>query len=94
MIKDINTYGDLLAALQLMTKEQLEKRVQVLPPNPDGDKPTECMPVYCICTVESGLDPDVGIRSSYDNKNHLDDIVICADWHPFDENGSIEGSWD
>jgi hypothetical protein len=80
------TYEELFRALELMSEESRKKKIQVVPNNPNKDVSVGTLPVYAIGTVE---ELEIEIRSCYDAKNHLDDIVLISDDHPFAEDGAF-----
>ncbi len=83
----IETYADLLKALQSLPADKLAQRVQILPNNPDCDRPTGLLPVYAfdsLATFEAE-----NTRDSKDGKNRLSSLVLMADNHPFGESGEI-----
>tara|TARA_B100000941_G_scaffold287930_1_gene263953 strand:+ start:447 stop:1013 length:567 start_codon:yes stop_codon:yes gene_type:complete len=87
-LKD-HTYEELFEAIKSMTPEQRKQLIQIATTSPDGDEPIPTMPVYAIGTVSSLFDVEVGIRSHYDNRNHLEDVVILADYNPYGEDNAV-----
>lgn len=80
------TYEELFRALELMSPETRKKKIQVVPNNPNKDESVGTLPVYAIGYVK---ELELEIRSCYDAKNHMDDIVLIADDHPFAEDGAF-----
>lgn len=90
-MKEIETYKDLLAALSVLTPEQLAQPIQVADPSPDCSKPVELQCGIALGTVgEFGFE---GSRSVVDNKYHADDVVILVDGNPHAEDGATAYVW-
>lgn len=84
-----DTYEELFQVLKSMTPKQRKQQIQIAVCSPDGDQPIPTMSVFAVGTVESLFDPIVGIRSHYDNRNHLQDVVLLADGNPYGEDNAI-----
>jgi len=83
------TYADLLEAMGHFTQAQLAQPVQVVLPNADGDTPDATMPLIAVDTVQNFFLPGPGVRTHYDDKNHLDDVILLVDYSGYGEDGSI-----
>ncbi len=84
-MKEIETYRDLLAALQQLTPGQLDQRVQIADPPCDG-KPVPMAQGIAIGTV--GEFEFEGSRSVVDNCFHADEVVVLIDGNPHAEDGA------
>lgn len=83
----IDTYADLLKALQKLTPEQLAQPAQVIKSHPVEEKVLAGHPVICLDTVDS-----LGfryIRSCKDNRRHGEEVVIFVDGNPYGVDGAI-----
>ena len=80
------TWGDVLEYLNKCTPAQLTQQVMMLPPQPNGDKPTGLQHGYCIDTVEK---LEAKTRGCEDDAHHPEQIVILIDWFPFDKDGNF-----
>lgn len=84
-MKELETYDDLLNALQAMTPEQRKQKIQLA--GPDTGPLTTLHPGIAIGTVtDAGF---YACRSIYDNKYHGEDVVILFDHNPFGEHGEV-----
>ena len=88
----IETYADLLAALQQMTPEQLSQTVQVASYNIDPDKVFPGRPVFMFGTVDE-LEIDY-FRSADDNRRHGEQFLLLCDSHPYSKSGVIAWEMD
>jgi hypothetical protein len=88
------TFRALRVFLGKLSEEQLDQQVQILPHDPDGDKPTHLLPVYAIgavkelCHIDDGDEIVIETRSADDFKHHPEQIVLESDDSPFDEDGN------
>jgi len=88
---DISTYRDLRNMLGSMTDAELDQKVQIMPPNRDGDKPIRLQPAICIDTIENlchtNGEIDQETRSADDFKHHPEQVVVMVDWSPYSSDG-------
>ena len=100
----IETYEDLLAALKLLSPDQLKQKVQVNDPT-DGSGSDDSLPVilqyaYSIGTVrelfetgaETGelLKDHQVVRDSYTGKHNSDNVVILVDRSGFEDDTELK----
>ncbi len=85
-MKEITTYGDLLAKLETMTEAELNQPVQIADP-PNDCRPVELQQGIAIGTV--GEFEFEGSRSVIDNRYHADEVVILIDGNPHAEDGAV-----
>jgi hypothetical protein len=85
-MQSIETWGDLLAALNSLTSEQLRQPVQI------AESPADCKPVEMQCGIAIGTVGEFefsGSRSTHDNRYHADDVCLLVDGNSFAEDGAI-----
>jgi hypothetical protein len=83
----LETYEELLAALQALTPEQLAQPIQVGKIPADEDTVVALKPVVMFATVEGSELKFV--RSSVDNRMNRDELVLFYDSNPFGKRGSM-----
>lgn len=91
MIQEVETYADLLGALQKLTPEQLAQPVQAIKMHPSWDHVYECCPACAISTI-GALEVEYA-RSSVDNRYNPDEIVLFLDGNMFGKNGVFCYDW-
>lgn len=82
------SYRELRDALDNLSDEQLDQQVQIMLPDPDGDKILPMHPGISFNTIKHFLD-DQKTRSSVDNEHHEEDLIILVDWNMYADDGSI-----
>lgn len=81
----IKTYRDLKKALESLTEDQLNQRLQIC--DDFQEDITELKPIIAIGTVSEFELP--GSRSCVDNKYHSNELIMLVDHNPFDKDGAI-----
>ena len=76
--------------------ERLSQPIQIVPPMCDYTKPHNLMPAYACGTVKELFHyadgtHDCELRSSQDFLHHPEQLVLCVQASPFDEEGN--SSW-
>jgi len=85
--RSVRTWGDVLAALQRLTPEQLKQPAQAVLCEPSDSVVSECQSCIAIGTVDEF--EIEAIRSVTDNKRHGEEVVILLDYNPFAEDGCV-----
>jgi hypothetical protein len=83
------TYRDLHAAIELLTDAERDQSVQILPNEPDGEKPIRLEPVVAIDSIER-FEVSNPTHSADDFQHHPEQIVLLSDFSPYSEDGD---SW-
>lgn len=87
MFKEVETWADMLKALQQMTPEQLQQPIQSVQGHPMDDYVYELQQGICLGTVD-----EIGLkytRSVKDNRRHGDEVILYTDGNPFGEDGAV-----
>jgi hypothetical protein len=88
----MDTWKDVLKALQSLTPEQLEMLAQVVLHESNDENVVAGRPVVCLGSVN-----ELGVkyfRSAQDNRRHGDQVVLTVDNNGFSEAGVVAWSFE